>query len=334
MSRCFVLGAGFSKPCGCPLASELTKLVFRHAFPPNDSFRPDVRAHWLRFLHHLYPEYDLEGNWPDFEDLITVLDEWSLYQQEYEGRTRAGEPLSPSHFKRVLLQHMARLLCDAATSAPTQAFEQVKDFVSSLRGGTDTLICFNWDPLIEMACHELGLDLRYDDDRRDVIHMAKPHGSVTLAEMTSAEFAQRSQAINVCGVHIDWTHGETIVVRAEDPADAAARIVAPFEETVIVEPTARKVYRSPWIKRQWCVAYDMLHRADQIFVIGFSMPPTDYRPRVLFQAAAMDRERSSELHIIAPNARELERHYRAVVGGPITPVQASWIDWMNERVGG
>ena len=72
--RCFVLGAGFSKACDLPLASELTRLIFEDAFPEGDDFLSPIRDTYLNWLKRLYPALGLEHDWPDFEDLITVLD--------------------------------------------------------------------------------------------------------------------------------------------------------------------------------------------------------------------------------------------------------------------
>ena len=71
-----------------------------------------------------------------------------------------------------------------------------------------------------------------------------------------------------------------------------------------------------------------MQRAHDVYVIGFSLPPTDYRPRIMFQVAAMDRDPPPIVHIIAPNAKRLANRYGEVVNLEIQPVQASWVDWM------
>lgn len=329
-SRCFILGAGFSKACGLPLASELAHLVFEHAFPVNDDFRPDIRENWFRFIRHLYPATDLSETWPDFEDLITILDEWAIFQAEYEGRDRAGEPLSPPHFKKVLLRHLALLLCETTAAASRTGIEQVKSFVRTLDLANDRIISFNWDALVEIACRELNIGVSYTQRPDAGLWLAKPHGSITLAEMSRREFDEAKGAINVRNVHVDWEHGDNVIIRADDPTDAANRIVSPFKETVLVEPTARKVYRSPWIRLQWRNALDMLRGADEICVIGFSLPSTDYRPRILLQAATLERNPVPSLRIVDPNSEAIGLRYREVLGVHPELLGTTWEKWLHD----
>lgn len=77
MQRCYVLGAGSAEACCLPLASELTRSVFEHVRQSQEDLRPDMPEVWLRLMRNLYPGCDFVQVWPDFEDFITVLDEWA-----------------------------------------------------------------------------------------------------------------------------------------------------------------------------------------------------------------------------------------------------------------
>ena len=56
--RCYILGAGFSRVCNLPLASELAAQVFAHAAQGVADWRPDVRDGWLSILKAAYPSCD------------------------------------------------------------------------------------------------------------------------------------------------------------------------------------------------------------------------------------------------------------------------------------
>ena len=86
------------------------------------------------------------------------------------------------------------------------------------------------------------------------------------------------------------------------------------------------MYDSPWLDLQWRRALDMLRQADEIIIIGYSLPPLDFRPRVLFQAAVVDRE--PRIRLVAPNADDLARkNYQPYIRVRIEPVATSWQEW-------
>lgn len=330
MARCFVLGAGFSKACGLPLARELTKLVFAKAYGwfKDGGFGSETRERYMRFLRHLYPQLNFGRNWPDFEDLITVLDEWAEWQKAYEGRDRSDEVPTAGHLKKTLLKSVEELLCERAAAAPREGWELIERFVRDRYRDGDSIISFNWDTLIEVACHNQGIPVHYKQSGSPGLSVAKPHGSLNLAETTTAEWQSYRQRANVHSLTVEWSDTNTVAVRAMNPTDSHLRVVGPFPRTTMIEPSARKVYRSPWINLQWAHAYRIMQRAHDVYVIGFSLPPTDYRPRIMFQVAAMDRDPPPIVHIIAPNAKRLANRYGEVVNLEIQPVQASWVDWM------
>ena len=111
LSQCFVLGAGFSKECGLPLARELTPLVFEQAYGSAEGAGAEVGKSYLEFMRHLYPALDFSSEWPDFEELITVLAESSEWQNRYEGRDCSGDVPTAGHLKRTMLKELEILIC-------------------------------------------------------------------------------------------------------------------------------------------------------------------------------------------------------------------------------
>ncbi len=319
VKRCYILGAGFSKACGLPLASKLTSQVFAHAYPPN-FWHAKNREAYRKYLLTLYPNCDLENDQIDFEDLITVLEEWDEYRIAYGGRDS-----SVAHLKDVLLKHLGLLLCEKAAQAYSScALEPVREFLLKVREERSSLISFNWDLLIEIAAHDLGLLVTYSDTAAGEIRLAKPHGSLNLAEVKKERYEQMERSINVHGLDIEWEQGDTVVVRARDPRDAANRIVYPFENALLVEPTARKSYASKWIELQWRRALDIVRTADEIIVIGYSLPDTDIRPRILLQLAGLDRNGPIQLKLIDRKAKKILDRYKRFVSFSIEPIEARW----------
>jgi len=329
MARCFVLGAGFSKACGLPLASKLTRLVFEHVRQDQQDFRPDMPEAWLQLLKNLYPGCDFEERWPDFEDLITVLDEWERYRLAYQGPANGPDPQSPAHLKGVLLRHLRWLLCELTSRCPREGRELLQHFVRTVAERGDTVVSFNWDVLREIVCRELGISVSYGGHVADGLHVAKPHGSLNLAQMKDEAWEKARGVFNVRDVFIDYEAGGFVAVRAEDPADALNRTVSPFPFS-LVEPTARKMYDSPWLDLQWRRALDMLRQSGEIIIIGYSLSPLDFRPRVLLQAAVVDRE--PRIRLVAPSADDLaQKNYQPCIRVRIEPMATSWQEWFARQ---
>ena len=96
------------------------------------------------------------------------------------------------------------------------------------------------------------------------ILISKPHGSLNLADIQKEDL--KRDAINIHSLDTEWEYDDSnkVIVRAQNPADALNRIVYPFENALIIEPTAKKSYLSPWINLQWHIALDMVRTAKEI----------------------------------------------------------------------
>jgi len=325
VKRCYILGAGFSKACGLPLASELTSQVFEHAYPP-DFWHAENRETYRKYLATLYPNCDLDNDWPDFEDLTTVLDEYEDYRQSYEGSSTSGVVPDPAHLKSTLLRHLGLLLCDRTTSAcSSNSIEIVKRFVRKVNEEESTIISFNWDLLIEVAAKDLNLAVTYGGKTCGDIRIAKPHGSLNLAEESRQHFEKAAQnSINVHNVYIDWQENDTVIIRASDPCDAASRTLYPFGTHPLVEPTARKSYSSKWIQLQWRRALDIVRTAQEIIVLGYSLPDSDFRPRILLQLAGFNRNEEVQLKLVDPRAAQILDRYKRFLAFKVDTITSPW----------
>jgi hypothetical protein len=119
-----------------------------------------------------------------------------------------------------------------------------------------------------------------------------------------------------------------MVLRIQNPANDPKAAVYTFGP-IVIPPTARKTYQSPWINYQWHFALDMMRKADEVVIIGYSLPSTDIRPRLLLQLARFGRNKLIPIRLIDPKAEDLTRgHFEGIVGSPIEIVSQSWEDWL------
>jgi hypothetical protein len=348
--RCFILGAGFSKCCGLPLAGELAPIVWRAVarrhpmdrspdaalVAPDDVEYPAL-ATGLEAIKLLFPDRacdpDRADTWPDFEELITALDETRRYQESFE-RIRgtkvhnwAAEP------KRRLMRGLQERLSELTDAAGDSGLEPIARFLQSLDLGTDCVISFNWDVLLEIAADELGLAVHYRDGQAVGLRLAKPHGSLNLVDSLAAEYEKARESINVhrLDTELEYDDGEPrIVLRARNPRHSWVRQEW-ARERLLVEPNLRKAYDRLWLELQWTRALDMVRRADELIVIGFSLPVADLRPRILFQLSRLNRAPAPGLTIVDPNATALVDHYRRLTGFEPAPLDGTLESWLTSR---
>ncbi|MGZ6609194.1 MAG: hypothetical protein ACXVFI_19255 [Solirubrobacteraceae bacterium] len=183
-ARLFILGAGFSKAAGMPLASELLPLVL------------DVAARYFRskgfsHLEHALERYDAyvadvePGRQFDLEEFGAWLD-W-----EHTLRMKGSDTFS-DHGNQAGLQlrwAIAKVLHDAM---PRSLPDVYLDFARQLTT-TDRVLSLNYDLIVERSCEEVGLPYRRfpsrysevhewyavgDPDEPDELVIGKLHGSI------------------------------------------------------------------------------------------------------------------------------------------------------------
>jgi len=324
--RCYILGAGFGKACDFPLAKDLTGAVFSHTYP-KDFWHPQMAQEKRDLLRRLYPRLDINsGQWPDFEDLITVLGEWNDFRLAYDGKADADI----CDMKGVLIRDLGSFLCDNTKAARSHDnFKAVLEFVKRASAEDSPIISFNWDLLLEVAGNTLGLTVVYRPATKGEVALLKPHGSVNLAEMPKVEFVELSKVPNVHSLDIESEQGDTVVVRTLNPHDASDKI-APFKARLLVEPAARKDYRSTWIVLQWRWALNAVLQAEEIVVIGYSFPATDTRTLLLLRLAAWHREKEVSLIVVDPKANRVKTRLGRCLGTSIVTIEKSWQDALSD----
>jgi hypothetical protein len=349
-SRCFILGAGFSKCCDLPLASELTPIVWRSLArkdpldrsgspalcQPSDIGYPSLEAD-LRWIQRLFPDCECDperdDSWPDFEQLITALDDASKFQVAYERTTNCQRTQNwAEHARHELMYHMQRRLSELTEDAPRSGLDLIRDFIRGVDSDRDAVISFNWDVLLEIAADEIGVAVHYRSDLGPGLRLAKPHGSLNLVDSAVGDYNAARDSCNVHGLNteLEYQNEELrTVLRVQKPQDTWRRQAWSKEQPLLIEPNVRKVYDNLWIELQWARALDMVREADEIVVIGFSLPETDLRPRILLQLSRLNRQSPPRLILVDPNAPELCKHYSSLTGLAAVPLEGKLDNWLS-----
>ena len=186
-NRLFLLGAGFSRPAGLPLAAELRELVCEVAAA---HFRANSYSHlesaferYEAYLDDVNPgsEFDLEsfGAWLDWEHTLRLK----------------GSDTFSEHGNEAGLQlrwAIGKVLNDATPKATPQLY---LDFASQLTT-SDRVLTLNYDRLLEQALDDVGLPYRRFPDRYSEIYD------------THAVVADGPDELIMCKLHgsIDWIY--------------------------------------------------------------------------------------------------------------------------------
>lgn len=203
--RLIILGAGFSRPAGFPLATELWDEIRETA----GRYPSDQRASkWSDDLSH-YIEFrkatdgsELTPDTVDFEDFMRFLD-----VEHYLG-LRGSETWSPDGNEGTVV---TKFLIGSILARHVNALEKVPELYLEFAKRLDphdTIFTFNYDTLLEKALDEIGKPYRLFstrftnvtefsgqvDNTRDEVVIFKVHGSIDWFDRSGFE---RQSARNV-----------------------------------------------------------------------------------------------------------------------------------------
>ena len=196
--RLIILGAGFSRPAGFPLALDLWKEIRETA----SSFSPDYRAHkFNQDLEH-YIEFRKEADGKaltpdtvDFEDFMRFLD-----VEHYLG-LRGGDTWSEDGNEGTIV---AKFLIGSILARHVNALKDVPELYLEFAKRLDlrdVVITFNYDTLLERALDAIGKPYRLFptrlktvsesggtvDNSRDEVVILKVHGSIDWFDRSGFE---------------------------------------------------------------------------------------------------------------------------------------------------
>ena len=93
------------------------------------------------------------------------------------------------------------------------------------------------------------------------------------------------------------------------------------ESPLIIPPTPNKpITATSLFKFLWTLAYEYMHEAKRIVIVGYSCPPTDTLARTMF--SQFGSSNLEEIFVVDPDATAL-KNYREMID-PKTAARAKW----------
>jgi hypothetical protein len=328
----WILGSGFSKPLNGPLLRDLFKqeqVEDVEAEFPGEKY-PGL-AHSLPWVQRYFHVGLKQGLWDNAEQFLARVDDacragvgpkydrlrvlvgttlmvdrqgaltGSVGQSEAEERFRS---LATS-VRRGLAAECVRFLM--GTDPQSEAWLPYREWVKSLQPHTDTVVCFNYDRVIEMAADaaavkaKIWVALPTEQQPTGSVPVLKLHGSVDWRLLgQSREPREYLDDKRVDADYILRTPDDVIGIAA--PGGTKARFVAMHMEPL------------------WARAVAALSEADRVIIVGYSFPDTDpYAQERLLPAFA-----KGEAH---------ERHAHLVLGAGVSDVSRRLVSLMRSTAG-
>lgn len=357
MHRVFILGAGFSKSAGMPLANELTSRILDGTdlkdLGEMQAWLADFKqrlaaaqgaveslSHFLLNVEELFDfaKYD-EELWRMRQQLAPVGREW--------GDTPWNKADSISIWLNYMEDELAHVIWDAQKQAKC---EPIMHFTKQL-SEKDAILTFNYDTLVEttLCAQKQPWNHGLNDRDNGGVTILKMHGSIDwilLERRPENELEKYTKLFSKKDNNVD-EHGHQApqeeeyaweLWRAKDAETCNALIdmdksgLANFRYLQGLaglgryKPLHMLVGSAP----TWLRAFKALQEAEEVFVIGFSMSPYDSMTRFHFTSVVRAREKPPNRVVVTdPNAEDLAQAFASVFGNTITlnVAKAQDVDW-------
>lgn len=206
---------------------------------------------------------------------------------------------------------------------PPKTYDSFIDLLAYLREEAQprhsvSIITFNYDMAMDYALylHSLGPDYCLDSSTRGEIPLLKLHGSLNWA------ICQKCKSVVPWALpqYFDKFPWESLDENRDVTFQIGSQLkyfehcnvkVAP--EPVLVPPTWNKADYQHALSHVWSRASKELEDAENIFIIGYSLPPTDAFFRLLYALGTVSEKTLKRIWVYNPS-KELEERFSNLLG--------------------
>lgn len=335
MSRTvFILGAGASKQAGAPLMAEFLEAAERlkrtkKSEVSQEQFDLVFRARTSLQVVHSKSNLDLDN----IESVFAAFEMAALFKRPLGTLSVEEVQKLPSATRRIIVETLEREISFPYEGGPVLPPPPYHDFVGLIKKilkkdpAEVSLITFNYDLALDYALHFNGLRVNYGfDESRSGLPLLKLHGSLNWARCSNANCA------DIVPWHLseffsnnNWdTMGMTpgSSARFNLSEHIAKRLVhcdkPRSSDPVIVPPTWNKTQHHHEISSVWQHAARHLSEAENIFVIGYSLPASDEFFRYLYSLGTVGDALLRRFWVFDPDATgTIEGRYKELLS-PMT----------------
>ena len=346
MKHAVILGAGFSRHVGLPLASEFTDALLKvpSSGGPSDALVLCLRALVRRVFRSQDHLTLLGSTWPELEDLYTFLD-----MSANTGHHLGFAPATLRSLRRALIVRSIRMLYQLQknrTLRDPRMSKQVEEFMKRVDIKTVSFISTNWDVAVETLLEDLRgirtfdygcraiharfsgatLEKRVPRSTIEPVTILKLHGSVNWIYCDSCRrlfWCAPRQSVDIARLLLtpnDWKRLRQVTAI---PPFAIRRIARTCPEcgedslsTRFATFSYRKALDFPMFDRTWDSAEQLLREASSWTFIGYSLPAADYEFKHLLKRVQLSRDGPPKIALVTggPGAPATVARYRKLFG--------------------
>ena len=356
--RLFILGAGFSKAAGMPLATELTDMLLDAAIDEDD----EEKNAWVKYLRERLQWMQGGGASINVEELFHYAafdaERWKMAQHMCPVG-RGDGPATPYNYAE-MVDHVLASMTESLASVILQV-QQSKECnrepierLARLLNCDDVVMTFNYDTLVEQALDSCGVPWQYGladvTDDSPAVTLLKMHGSVNWVllqrdagnrKLLTLLYSKKDENTQHGSEPSDeeheyhwelWRINEERHVESEIERREGLNSYVSFPGMASLG-SHKPLNLLPGSGLVWARAGQALVEADEIYIAGFSLSPFDAMSRLLFAEAMMLRHGRDHLpravRLIDPNAEHLRPNYASVFQTPIVVDErcSQDVDW-------
>jgi len=329
--RVFILGAGFSKPAGMPLATDLLPLVA--AKVELDEMQEWLnglreRLGWLAQQDHERHEFNIEEvfHYAYFDAELFRLKQHLARVGRSDG---PGTPWNTAEAITAWLADLEEALRDVILEYDNKSnLAPITRWAETVNSG-DTILTFNYDRLVERALTSVDKSWNHATARENDtgIPICKLHGSIDWIVAHRSESFEKLDLLfekenlnrleqNTGHVEDDcrlwrcrtrdqlqtWISGRELQLI---PEHAGPRTVG-----IAGLGAYKELYKIPGLGRVWATGMRALHNADVAIVVGFALSDFDAMAQMQFAEVARKRQSDSRplpVIVVNPSAGEITK---------------------------
>lgn len=325
----FILGAGASKLAGVPLMDDFLDvardlLILKKSGEYEENFKAVFEGIGKLQLVHSKSQLDIQNIESVFAafEMAKTLGRFSNYStDQIDFLVKSMQLLILGTIDKtfkVPLNHRSPKAPEPYGDFANQIFDALQNKQSI------AVITFNYDLALDLAFHLRGIPIRYglqNNEKAIDLPLLKLHGSLNWARCATCDaivpwylkdyFTGFHWDYYMMGRETGWgTMGIDTHMKSFSHGDHPVQ-----KEPLIVPPTWNKSGHYALIAPVWALAAKELAEAENIFVIGYSLPQTDIFFRLLYAIGTVGDAPLKRFWVFNPDeSGETESRFRSMLG--------------------
>ncbi len=324
MKTVYLLGAGFSKPAGAPLAGELLPSISRLSRDSKvDEILRKILRRTLGTLNKWFVDF---GGW-DFEQILSVLFSETLSEALLEVPFHQAKELSAD-------------LTWAAIYAITQMIgnnpmQELYDSFAGILSPADAVVSLNYDVIVENALERAYGEFDAGIRPMKVLDSLEEFSSYSGVQVLKIHGSSNLLLCSECGKWLvkNWKIAEDVL---RPYGDSVSRHLNCIEcrgklAPVIVPPSLEKASALADLKVIWTKAASELRQADRVLIIGCGLRESDFDLRALLKSTLLDREQVP-VEVISRSAALRTRYAKLLPNHDVSVLTVGFEGWIGDPV--